>query len=500
MLAHPAFGIDVEQGRAISDAMKFSQFTRLATIAGLALALLAVIQLEAARRSIEIDHLDFGQTPVTIYQGQSAEKSLVIVSHGFAGSRQMMEAISLTLARAGHVVVSFDYLGHGRHDEALSRDIHSLTGTTEDLVEQTLEVINHAGQLIDAEKIALVGHSMATDVVIRAVERLPQVKDVVAISMYSDAVTAEHPRRLLIVSGARETRLREVALQAIAQIDPRAEGETVVQTGVERRAVAAPWVGHVGVLWSATTLTEVADWLGNGGHPKTTGLWIAVLLASIVGIFWPLAKQLPRALSAPTPTARMAVMASIIASPVAFMAGLSGLSALGLASFGGLAVCFGVWGVVVLLVLRPQFQFSNADVWTGLALIIWGIGIFAFAMDRYAAAFVPSGQRVPLMALLILPMIAFALADRVMVHGRHPVIRMLLRLPFIAALLCAMIVRPDGIGLLFTVLPVLVLFFSVYGTMAAWAARERGLLGVGIASGVILAWSIAASTPLFSAN
>lgn len=467
-------------------------------IVAAALALFALVRLESERGSIEIQSLRFGETPVTVYRGQSSDGALVLVSHGFAGSRQMMEAISMTLARAGHSVVSFDYLGHGRHPRALSPAIDRLTGTTEDLVQQTLDVAAQAQALTGKDRIALVGHSMATDVVIRAAERLPGVEAVVAISMYSEAVTPDHPARLLIVSGAHEQRLRAVALDAMEQIGPRAEEQTVTQGIVARRAVAAPWVGHVGVLWSGVTSSEIADWLGTPVMPVQTGPWIAALLGAIVVFFWPVAARLPRAAPQPSPRLRTAVLASVVPAPLAVLAAMTGLGALGLSGFGALALCFGVWGAAALAILRPTLRPSGLAAIAGLVLIVWGLGAFAFALDRYGAAFVPTGPRLALMVLLLPAMLLFALADRVMVEGRHPVLRPFLRLPFLIALFCGMILDPDGMGMLFTVLPVLVLFQIVYGTMAAWASGRAGPLGPGLASGLILAWSVAASTPLFT--
>jgi hypothetical protein len=61
--------------------------------------------------------------------------------------------------------------------------------------------------------------------------------------MYSDAMTLTHSEHLLIVSGAFENRLREV--------------ETVISGNLTRCAVNVPLVGHVGVLWSALTLSEI---------------------------------------------------------------------------------------------------------------------------------------------------------------------------------------------------------------------------------------------------
>ena len=460
-------------------------------------AILSVIGLESARNSVGIEKQRFGETPVTIYQGPETVPSLVVVSHGFAGSRQMMEAISLTLAQSGHTVVAFDYIGHGRHSEALSPDINSLTGTTEDLVRQTLDVVRQAREQIGVETVSLVGHSMATDVVVRAAERLESVENVVAISMYSEAVTPEHPARLLIVSGAHEERLRGVALDMVAQLGASTEGETVSRGSAERRAVSAPWVGHVGVLWSSVTSSEITAWLGQPGDPVSTGPWVIALLGAIIVLFWPISDRFPKTTTMQPLPLRRVVLAVFLSAPVALLAGLSGLPLLGLAGFGSLALFFGVWGGVALLVLRPSIKLRHQDFWASLALLVWGLLTFGLAMDRYTAAFVPSGPRTMLMGILLPATIAFALADRVMAHGRHPLIRALLRVPVFAALLGAMMIGQGEIGLLFTVLPVLALFFMVYGTMAAWLARRTGPIGTGIASGIILAWSIAASTPLF---
>lgn len=478
--------------------MNTARLSPLIAIIALVVAVLSGIRLESARSSVDIEQQRFGETPVTLYRNVSNTDSLVVVSHGFAGSRQMMEMISLTLARSGHTVLSFDYIGHGRHGAALSPDISSLTGTTEDLVEQTVEVVEQARRLTNLKTISLVGHSMATDVIVRATERLAGVENVVAISMYSEAVTPEHPSRLLIVSGSHEQRLREVALDAVEQLGERVEGTTVVRDGVERRAVSAPWVGHVGVLWSRVTSSEISVWLGQTGVPVPTGSWIAALLGAIVVLFWPLTMYLPQAPSPPRVPLRRAALAAILPAPLAFLAGLSGVPMLGLAGFGALALCFGTWGVAALLILRPGTKLSRMDMWAGLALLIWGLAVFALVMDHYAAAFLPTGPRLTLMAVLIPSMIAFALGDRLIMHGRHALIRVLLRIPFFSALISAMLLGQNGIGMLFTVLPVLMLFFVVYGTMAAWAARRSGPVGTGIASGIILAWSIAASTPLFS--
>ncbi|SIS77163.1 Serine aminopeptidase, S33 [Roseivivax lentus] len=471
----------------------------LIPIIALAVALWSVVLLERARGAVGIEEVLFQETPATIYTGEADTGLLVIVSHGFAGSRQMMEAISLTLARAGHTVVAFDYYGHGRHETPLSPAVETVTGTTEDLVRQTLAVVSAAQARTGLTRVALVGHSMATDVIVRAAARLPATEAVVAISMYSEAVSASHPERLLIVSGATEGRLRDVALDVVAQIRPAGEGETVTGNGVIRRAVSAPWVGHVGVLWAPLTLTEIAGWLGGRVAPALTGPWIAALLVSIVVLFRPLAARLPATDAPARPDLRRRAMAAASAALVTGGVAVTGLPLFGLAGFGALGLAFGLWGATVLAILRPRMRLTGPDLAGAALLIAWGLGVFAIALDRYGAAFLPTGPRLPLMLALLPATLLFALADRALVAGRGLLARIGLRVPFLLALLLAMTLGPAQLGLAFTVLPVLVLFWLVYGTMARWVSARTGPVGAGLGAGVILAWAVAASTPLFQA-
>ncbi|NNE51741.1 MAG: alpha/beta fold hydrolase [Sulfitobacter sp.] len=475
-------------------------FRLFVAVGAIALILISLARLEAARSELNIIDTQLGETPATLYNADGNGDRLVVVSHGFAGSRQMMEAISLSLARAGHSVVAFDYLGHGRHEKPLSPNITSLTGTTEDLVRQTVDVVDRARALTGHERLALVGHSMATDVIVRAASRVQSVEEVVAISMYSEAVTPDHPERLLVLSGAQEGRLRSVALSAVEQLGKAEEGVTLRKDGVERRAAVAPMVGHVGVLWSPVTIQEILRWIGEEGEPARTGRWIAALLGAIFALFWPLSHLLPDGPSQPGPSLRRAILSVLIPAPFAILASCIDLPMRGLSGFGALFLFFAIWGTVALAVLRwrPRVEVRPALI-SFVLLVVWGLGAFALSLDRYGAAFLPTGPRLPLMMLLLPATLIFALADRACVQGRHPLTRVALRLPFLLALSGAMMLNIADIGLLFTVLPVFVLFLVVYGTMARWAEDKAGPLGPAVASGLILAWSIAASTPLFAA-
>jgi pimeloyl-ACP methyl ester carboxylesterase len=478
-------------------------------LAGFVWALAALIglwsfwTLEAERAAIPRERIETPAGPVVLYGPQDGP--LVVVAHGFAGSLQMMQVISHDLARAGFTVAAFDFAGHGRSRELMSRDVTRIEGTTEQLVRQTVGIVT---ALAPDGPIALLGHSMATDIVIRAAERRSDVAGIVAISMYSDAVTADSPKRLLILSGEWESRLRDVALEAVRLVEPEAgEGQTAASGDVIRRAAVAPMVEHVGVLYSRTTLDEARAWLSAAlvhplqGEARSNGVAILLLLVSLVVLSGLIARLTPaRELHHERlPLRRFMWVLFLPVLPAMGASAWLGGALNGIVAFGHLLVFFGIWGSVALGLMWRFGRVPRRPDISGM-LILWGMCLaFAFALDRYGAAFLPTGPRLPLMLLLSIGTIPFMLADRLLVVGAALWQRALARLIPVLALFGLMLMRPDPFGLLFTVLPVLVLFYLVFGTMGRLVARRAGPETAGMALGVVLAWSIAASQPLFAA-
>jgi esterase/lipase len=473
-------------------------------------AVMALWHIDRARGDVRTEVTSLAGAPVTIYRHGALrdDAPLVIVAHGFAGSRQMMQALSLTLARAGSVVVAFDFIGHGRHPGLLSPEVQTLDGTTADLVDQTVAVTEAARALPGAGTgpLALLGHSMATDVTIRAAQRLPDVAAIVAISMYSDTVTASFPDRLLIVSGEWEQRLRDVGLRFLQQVDPdAAEGETASAGNVQRRAVAAPMVEHVGVLYSPTTLEEARDWIAvsTGGLPvgpvAAIGLPMLALLGATVAGFVPVSTLAGPPRPAPPPPSRRRFLAALVLPVLPAAAAMILLRNMGpVAGFVPLAAFLGVWGATQLAVLvhggwRPDRPHLRA-----LALLVgWGL-VFALVLDLAFSSFVPTGPRAALMALLLPGAALFALADATLAQGAALWRRMLARLVPLTALAATMIAAPRPLGLIFTVLPVLVLFWLVYGSFGRSIATRSNATTAACGNALALAWALAASTPIFA--
>jgi len=478
---------------------------------------LSLFNLERGRSGLEIMQTTVGATPVTLTRTEGDSGPLVVIAHGFAGSRQLMQAYSLTLAQSGYSVIAFDFEGHGRNPVPMSGDVTAVNGTTRLLVEETRRVIAYGRGLPAAENgIALLGHSMATDILVRAAvaeERQGAPVDaVVAISMFSEAVSAQEPRRLLAISGEWESRLRDAALSAVRLLKPDAEeGQTVEVNGVVRRAAVAPHVEHVGVLYSATALHEARDWLdGAFGRQSEAaivepGLWILLLMGGIVLLLRPLVGLLPEShdIHAPVSPGLFWLATALPALVVPLVVTTLYVPFLPVLVADYLMIHLAVYALLQWLILRGgKFHGSRLSFAAVFLLVLWGIVVFGIAMDRYAASFMPNSERLMIIAVLAIGTVPFMIGDSLVSGaGRGALWRRIgARAAILMSLGGAALIDPQRLMFLFIILPVLMLFFLVHGLMGRWVAQRSGPLSAGIGLGLCLAWALGVSFPLFSAG
>ena len=133
-------------------------------------------------------------------------------------------------ARTGYTAVTFDFPGHGRNPRPLTGNITDANGATRVLVAETSRVALFARGLGDG-RLAALGHSMASDIVVRFAQTTPDVAATVAVSMFSPVVNADSPPNLLIVVGAWESRLKKEALRAVGLAIAPAEPQPGVTYG-----------------------------------------------------------------------------------------------------------------------------------------------------------------------------------------------------------------------------------------------------------------------------
>jgi len=479
-------------------------------LVAICLLVAAIWQLESYRKGVEQIALSSGQTPATLYRQTGADGPLIVIAHGFAGSRQLMEAFSLSLARAGYQALAYDLQGHGDNPVPMGGDVSVIEGTTARLIAELRGVVE-AGQRATgwSGPVGVVGHSMATDVVIRAAIEDASIGPVVAVSMFSQAVTKSEPMRLLAISGAWETRLRAEALRVLRLLDEDAEeGSTIKAGDMVRRAAIAPRAEDVSVLYSPETLRETVAWFDAAFARDTsqsvvarTGGWIVAMLGSVVGLVWVFAGLLPNQRQITRVSLPSFLLCALVIPPIAAMlASLIEFDLLPVLVADYLTVHLALYGLLQLGVL----------VWAGLrpgklhlpamALLVAGMVMFGWLLDRYVASFALDGDRIRIAALIALGAVPFMLADAFLTEAGQAALwrRGLLRLGFLASLALAVAMDFERLMFLVIIFPVIILFFIVFGLMGRWIGLRSGALPVGLCLGLILAWSLAASFPLFS--
>ncbi|MEM8742726.1 MAG: alpha/beta hydrolase, partial [Pseudomonadota bacterium] len=342
----------------------------------------------------------------------------------------------------------------------------------------------------------------------------------VAVSMFSPAVTATAPGNLLMIVGAWEAPLIEEALRVLRlSAGPEAGPGTLYgdpAQGTARMLVIAPSVEHVGVLYSGASLAAAQGWLDTvfGSdrlhRPDLRGPWVLALLASVVALGWPLARVLPRA-QAPqmAQLARpwLAVLAPAIATPLILWPLPTDLLPVLVADY--LAAHFALYGLLLGGILYAQGVWRPG--WPGARVLAAGLGAGLFcilgpglALDSYVANFWPHAGRVPVIAALALGTLLFTLAEEALIRApagpgssQRRWVGAASKAAFVLSLIAAIVLDFQGLFFLIIILPVIVLFFLVYGLLGRWIhGQTRHPVAAGLALGAAFAWALGVTFPL----
>ena len=515
----------------------------LAALVAIAAIAVALSMLWRAGSGVDTEHAWLGPTPVTVYRPASdrrAEASangteaqlgglpVVVIAHGFAGSQQLMQAYAVTLARNGYLAVTFDFYGHGRNLQPLAGDVTEVEGATRFLLEQTEAVVDYALALPGAgPDLALLGHSMASDIIVRFAASDPRVDATVAISLFSPAVTADSPENFLVIVGNLEGFLKDEALRVLGLVTDEPEAGVTFgrfDDGSARRAVFAPAVEHVGVLYSPTALREATNWLdraferqpgANTGYVDHRGPAIALLLVGLVLLAWPLSKLLPRVVEPARgldPGWREllpAALAPALATPLLLVAFPADF--LGVLVGGYLAVHFGLYGLITAgfcLWLRRRRPAGRGGkrrpVAAGLAALaatLYAAGAIGLTMDHYVTSFAVTSPRLPLLALMLGGTLAYFLADEWLTRGPHVPrgAHWLTRLCFLLSLGLAVALSLEELFFLLIIAVVIIPYFLLYGLIGGWVYRATGdPLVSALPSAVAFGWTLAVVFPQMS--
>lgn len=501
--------------------------TLIAVVAATAI-LLALFELHAATASVTVTRMNIGGTPATLYRPMSrAPGPAVLIAHGFAGSQQLMQSFALTFARNGYAALTFDFPGHGRNPFPLTGSITDPNGATRTLL-QAMTPIARVARASGDGRLAVLGHSMASDIVVRFAEAMPDVAATIAVSMFSPVVTATAPRNLLIIVGDWETMLKREALRALDLATAPAHGKPGVtygkfSDGSARRVAFSAHVEHASVLFSGQSTGEALAWLDQALAIKRIapplidhrGLWILLLIAGVVLLARPLAGLLPRIsvpatgadlpwrqLGIPLLTPMLLTPLLLRVLPTHFLPVLVG---------DYLAAHFAVYGIVTALCLlglrkgRPAAAFRAARTGSFLtatiAVVGYGFVALVWPINAYVTSFVPGRERGLLIVVMLVGTLCYFLSDEWLTRGPRSARGAYLasKLAFLVSLAIAVGLDLERLFFLIIIVPVIILFFLVYGLFSKWTYQRTGQpLVLGFANAIAFAWAIGVTFPLLA--
>ena len=502
--------------------------------AALAAIAISLLQLLGDERWVEREGIAIGDTPATIYWPAEgpADGPVVLVSHGFAGARPLMDPFALTLAANGYTAVSFDYLGHGRNPEPLHGDITAQEGAAQALVDQTRAVAEYVQGREDlGEVTAVLGHSMASNIIVRYAQEVGDIEATVGVSMFAPTVDAESPANLISIVGGLERRLKEEGQRVVAMVADE-EPEDIVpgrtygdhEAGTARRLAVAPGVEHVGVLYSSTSLEEAIAWLDaalereSEGHIASRGPWIVLLLVAVIALARPLSRLLGRVPpSGPSPGAdwrRLGLVAGVPALLTPLILAPVPTDFLPVLIADYVAAHFAVYGLlsgamlwwvagrpgVTAMVQAARPQAGSARLLLAVAaLLVYSVLVLGAVLDAFVTVFYPIPERLPIILAILAGTLPFFLTDEWLTRGERSVrgAYPLTKLTFLLSLGIAVALDPDGLFFLLLIVPVVVVFFVIYGIFSRWSYRGTGNpLVAGLANAMAFAWALGVTFPM----
>ena len=263
------------------------------------------------------------------------------------------------------------------------------------------------------------------------------------------------------------------------------------------RCCTANWGRAEAVAWLDAAYGRQSD-----VAVRATGPWLMALMFSIVALAWPLARLLPDT-APPAPQAlnagrfALAVLVPAVLAPLLAVQVDTGVLpvlvadylALHLAIYGGLQLA-----LLVALWPAPRRAASDRDP-RAAGLGAGRLRVCARPLRREFLAHARAHGDHRRACLGALP---FMLADAVLTRAAPLWQRLTARAVFLASLALAVLLDTERLFFLAMIAPVILLFFLIYGLMGRWVAARAGAASAGIALGLILAWALGVSFPLFA--
>jgi dienelactone hydrolase len=537
---------------------RFTLKLLIPAVIALALAALSLINIANAEQGVSRRAEVISGVPLELFLPQPTPDGplpTVLVVHGFSGNRQLMYGFGYTLARNGYAAALIDFAGHG---SSLDRMPDGFSDAQYDALAANMDAALawlREQPFVDADRLAILGHSMGASAVARYGSTHPEVPVTIALSLGNFGAQLPNdpakPRNLLILVGAAEFAgfISGSTAGLTAAYPEGSAGQTYgdFAAGTARRLVLVPGVEHITILFSSETYREMVTWLDQAfsvARASTIATdarmgWVLLFYVAAAIGFWPLAQILfttetrrtqreqdqslrgLRASAVFLPGWRVIVISLLAATlvPILLRLGLVPYQWMPLTVGNYVGMYFLIYGLIVggywLVERRGRLAPTTAPIGIvntssvsnalkhllpALALAAYALLTFGFVAHLTWNNFALVGDRAWIGLVLFVCCFAFFLADEVVVarpsRGRRLALYALTKLIVLVSLLTA-VAALGAPGFLLLLLPVMVLLFLWHGLYSHWLFGLTGRPWAGaLVNAAVFAWTISATFAL----
>jgi pimeloyl-ACP methyl ester carboxylesterase len=487
-------------------------------VAGI-LIIFSWLGLQQARAGLTLRTLEVAGIPMEFMAPQQATNLPgVLIAHGFSGSKQLMLGYAYTLAHNGYGVLLWDHPGHGANSQPFQRSSLQRGKEKRDLSQQALtqSSVNTALKTlqqqpnINAQQLAIIGHSMGSGIAMTAgIEHPTELDAVIAISPTDAPVTPDLPKNLSLQAGAWEppfVQNAERLLQQTGGTNPN------LKQGKGRSLTIIPGVEHATILFNDTSHQAALNWLNQTfNRPQTRhayrdrrmGYYGLQCLGWLV-ILGTITPHLAQEILAPSPKAKpWRAWGGLLLSPIV---GAIVLKIMSLGSevetLGGILIggAIGFWFFIAGLswlgilaqVPRPQV----AEIKAGLIafLVLW-VGCGVCSQMVWLPWFL-NWPRLRVWGLVVIACLPWFLASGIVQQGKSTLMRwgwwLGQSLAIVIGLIVTIVLVPS-LGFMVLLLP---LFPLLFGIFAFLAAKLKSPWGLACAAAPFFAWLLMVPFPL----
>tara|TARA_E500000178_G_scaffold336711_1_gene375062 strand:+ start:49678 stop:51168 length:1491 start_codon:yes stop_codon:yes gene_type:complete len=455
-------------------------------------------------------------TPTVITKSAKKNGELIVLAHGFAGSTSFMRSLAVSLASAGHTTIRFDFLGHGKNGIPFSGNVRDINGPTIGFIAQLNAVIDHYKKKYKYSEVSLIGHSMASDIIIRSAKSRNDIKTVIGISTYSNIVPEDNFPHLLVLNGEWESNLIKKTDEIFAGmgfVNPR-KNQTYISrvSGNERRMEVIEGADHVGILYFSKTQSSIKNWFKNLGFSvdyqsnNQMGIWLITALSSLFFIVILGIKYLPTKKVGTIKVKISRLVSIILFSSITLPIVLSSYSIEFLEfPVQNYLLNFFLFMSLSLYFFVP-FKFSGkfGDHFSlPILFFLTFLYLFCFGglLDNYVSSYFIDGDRLPIFLLLLVPCVLFfSIVQMIYELGEKGwYLANLLKFSVIISLSISVYLNFQKLFLLGYAIVIFLAFCLLFGFLSNFLARRySNFLSTGFANGIVLAWSFSSAIPLYA--